>query len=67
MRSLFNASIVQFPGIEQGFFNVQTRYDGTRIFSPNDLYMEYMDVSKNRGILPPKWMVYFMKNAIKMG
>ena len=25
-----------------------------------------MDVSKNRGILPPKWMVYFMENPIKM-
>ena len=29
-------------------------------------YLEYMGVSKNRGILPPKWMVYFMENSIKM-
>ena len=25
-----------------------------------------MDVSKNRGILPPKWMVKIMENPIKM-
>ena len=29
--------------------------------------LRYMDVSKNRGILPPIWMVYFMENPIKMG
>ena len=28
-------------------------------------YLEYMGVSKNRG-KPPKWMVYFMENSIKM-
>ncbi len=27
---------------------------------------KYMGVSKNRGIWPPKWMVYFMENPIKM-
>ena len=26
----------------------------------------YMGVSKNRGILPPKWMVKIMENPIKM-
>ena len=26
----------------------------------------YMGVSKNRVFLPPKWMVYFMENPIKM-
>ena len=26
-----------------------------------------LGVSKNRGILPPKWMVYFMENPIEMG
>ena len=26
----------------------------------------YMDVSKNRGILPPKWMVKIMENPFKM-
>ena len=26
-----------------------------------------MGVSKNRGILPPKWMVKIMENPIKMG
>ena len=25
-----------------------------------------MDVSKNRGVLPPKWMVKIMENLIKM-
>ena len=25
-----------------------------------------MDVSKNRGVYPPKWMVYFMENLVKM-
>ena len=25
-----------------------------------------MDISKNRGILPPKWMVKIMENPIKM-
>ena len=25
-----------------------------------------MDVSKSRGVYPPKWMVYFMENLIKM-
>ena len=25
-----------------------------------------MDVSKNRGILPPKWMVEIMENPIRM-
>ena len=26
----------------------------------------YLDVSKNRGVYPPKWMVYFMEKPIKM-
>ena len=26
----------------------------------------HLDVSKNRGILPPKWMVKIMENPIKM-
>ena len=25
-----------------------------------------MGVSKNSGVYPPKWMVYFMENPIKM-
>ena len=25
-----------------------------------------MGVSKNRGVYPPKWMIYFMENPIKM-
>ena len=25
-----------------------------------------LGVSKNRGVYPPKWMVYFMENPIKM-
>ena len=29
--------------------------------------LRYMDVSKNRGILPPIWMVKIMENPIKMG
>ena len=28
--------------------------------------LSHMDVSKNRGILPKKWMVYFMENTIKI-
>ena len=27
----------------------------------------FVDVSKNRGILPPKWMVEIMENPIKHG
>ena len=27
----------------------------------------HMAVSKNRGILPPKWLVYFMENPMKHG
>ena len=27
---------------------------------------KHVDVSKNRGILPPKWMVKIMENPIKM-
>ena len=30
------------------------------------LFAENMGVSKNRGILPPKWMVKIMENPIKM-
>ena len=26
----------------------------------------YMGASKNRGVYPPKWMVYFMENPIKI-
>ena len=26
----------------------------------------HLGVSKNRGVYPPKWMVYFMENPIKM-
>ena len=30
------------------------------------VWWEHMGVSKNRGILPPKWMVKIMENPIKM-
>ena len=45
-----------FPGFQSqpGFFHI------LRIGDP------YMDVSKNSGVKPPKWMVKIMENPIKM-
>ena len=34
--------------------------------SPCSSFARHLDVSKNRGILPPKWMVKIMENPIKM-
>ena len=36
------------------------------VFQDSSDHLEYMGVSKNRGILPPKWMVKIMENPIKI-
>ena len=34
------------------------------VFQDSSDHLDYMGVSKNRGILPPKWMVKIMENPI---
>ena len=50
-----------YAGPQKGCHGNDTK-KGLLKFKP----LKYMDVFKNRGVYPPKWMVKIMENPIKM-